>query len=69
MRDIDCWRKVLDIIEKKSKNPEYLVITSAGHDQIWINLSEEEVPEDSEDGKFLNDAGFFIDDEAWSCFV
>jgi len=42
-----------------------------GHDQIWSSLSAELVPEDSEDGKLLTEAGWFIadEDDNWSCFT
>lgn len=67
-RNVDVWRKVLDLVEKHS-DPNQAVISCAEHDQVWINLGVEEVPEDSEDGKFLDENNFFIDGDGWSCFT
>jgi len=38
----------------------------AEHDQLWIGGAADVSPEDA---ARLEDLGWFIDEEAWSCFV
>lgn len=42
----------------------------AEHEQIWVYVNKEKLPEDSEDGKVLKVLGWFIDEnDVWSKFV
>ena len=41
----------------------------AEHDQIFVYVSEEDLPPDSPDGKLLTGLNWFIQDGGWSKFV
>lgn len=44
-------------------------IAGADHDVIFLNLSEDDVTEDSEDGKVLEQAGASLSRDDYDCWV
>ena len=39
------------------------------HDIIYSHISDEQIPEDSENGMMLIDLGWHLDDEIWAYFT
>lgn len=64
------WRKVLDIIAKYSKSGEEdSLVFHPEHGIIYFNLTLDQIPYDSEDGKFLDNLGCHVENDMWACFV
>lgn len=61
------WIEIFIIIKKY--NREESPIVGAEHDIVYLNLDADDVPEDSDDGKILDDYGCHIQDECWCRFV
>lgn len=60
----------LNIMAKYAKDGlDTTYFFNAEHDQIYSGLTEEQVSEESEDGKRLTSLGWFIDEECWSMFT
>ena len=61
------WKTMIDIVEKF--HPGERLFAGVEHDIAYINLTEDNVSEDSEDGKKLVAFGFFVEDDGWARYV
>lgn len=67
MNEVRTWRAILDIIAKhKGDDAEAF---NPAHDEIWFNLSEDDVDPDSVDGQLLKKLGCVIDEGVWKTFA
>lgn len=67
-RTIAGWIRILQIIGKYAPNLHPLA--HAEHDIVYLNLTTEDCPEDSEDGEELSKLGLFVEDGySWACFT
>lgn len=64
--NIKEWNVVFGILEKHGIDWPF---AGAEHDVLFIDLSTEEVPEDSEDGKILDELGLHVEEDYWAKFV
>jgi hypothetical protein len=69
MNEIRTWRLILDIIAKHHLEGDAVEAFHPEHDEIWFNLSEDEVGPDSTDGITLKQLGCVIDDGRWKTFA
>lgn len=62
-------RKLLNIIEKV-KGPNAWLIAAAEHDVVYLELEIADVPQDSADGKILDELGCSVDEfGGWILYV
>lgn len=68
--NISGFRKVFDIVAKHSpKGEDVWPLQAAEHDIVYFALTEEQVPEDSDDGKVLKELGCHLDYDCWAKYV
>ncbi len=69
MTTIRKFREILDIVAKYSSlgEEEWNMFTPE-HDCIYLNITNENVPKDSEDGKRLKKLGCIYDFEGLDCW-
>lgn len=61
---IECLQSITDIM-----GMDAWLYLSAGHYQFWIEVTEEQIPENSIDGLFLQAHGWSIEDGYWTFYV
>lgn len=67
MNTVKSWRTVLDIIAKyKGDDAECF---HSEHDEITLNLTDDDVSPGSIDGKALKRLGCVIENERWKTFA
>ena len=64
---MEYWVKIFQIVSKYNNDGD--PITAAEHDIIYFNLTEEECPEDSEDGEALDKLRCHLEDGYWAIYV
>lgn len=44
-------------------------IGATDYEELYLEVLTSEIPEDSEDGKFLTERGFHVFEGEWKCFI
>lgn len=67
---MEKYELMISMIKKYQKPDDYnwKYPFSGEHDEIYSSLPVNLVPEESDDGKLLMDAGWFVDDDSWKTY-
>lgn len=69
-KSVAGFRLALDVFAKYLQTgEEQTFFCEAAHDVFFVHVNNEELPEDSEDGKLLISLGWHVEEDAWSYFT